>query len=117
MRLATALGWTAGAAALAFGAWAVYFGAHFADSESGPRAPTQGRAGDTWRIVLRASAPEPVSLGQVLRAKVGTAQDGGEGNMVYIVRLDHDVALTEGRDVLSMRRAVPGDLGQVLSWP
>jgi len=95
---------TAGVAVLGVGAWAVYFATHFSDSGLPPRTPVQGHAGETWWIVLREGEREPVTLGDVLSMKAGTAQEGGIGNMVYTVLLDRDVTLTEGRDVVSARR-------------
>jgi hypothetical protein len=36
--------------------------------------------------------------------KAGTSEEGGVGNMVYVVRIDHDTSLMEGVDVLSARK-------------
>jgi hypothetical protein len=120
MRLTTVLGWTAGVAVAAFGAWAWYFGKHFADSGVPPRPPERGRAGETWWIVLP-NGPDPAVLGEVLRQKSGTPEEGGVDHMVYVVRLARDTIFDDvridGRRVLSARRAVPGDLGQGPVWP
>lgn len=103
-KLGTALKWTAGAAVLGIGAWALWFGAHFSDSGLPPRELLQPRAGETWWIVLRQGVREPVTLGDVLSMKAGTSEEGGVGNMVYVVRIDHDTSLMEGVDVLSARK-------------
>jgi hypothetical protein len=111
MKLSTALGWTAGAAALGVTAWAIWFGAHFSDSGQ-PRDPLLGHEGETWWLVYSGTLMarhDPTAFGTVLESRFGTAQDGGEGNTVYIVRLGRNVMFHEGGTVLSARK--------LPSWP